>query len=65
MIQQSLNLRICLFYTFHSKRISRQKSISEKRLKKFKRGLNCDRKSQLSEILTKPLNPRGLNQIFI
>ena len=23
------------------------------------KGLNCDRKSQLSEILTEPLNPRG------
>ena len=23
------------------------------------KGLNCDRKSQLSEILTIPLNPRG------
>ena len=24
------------------------------------KGSNCDRKSQLSEILTEPLNPRGL-----
>ena len=24
-------------------------------------GLNCDRKSQLSEILTEPLNPRGIS----
>ena len=24
-------------------------------------GSNCDRKSQLSEILTEPLNPCGLN----
>jgi len=25
-------------------------------------GSNCDRKSQLSEILTEPLNPRGLDK---
>jgi len=28
------------------------------------KGSNCDRKSQLSEILTEPLNPRVRNQIF-
>ena len=28
-----------------------------------KNGSNCDRKSQLSGILTEPLNPRGLNFI--
>ena len=27
-------------------------------------GLNCDRKSQLSEILTEPLNPRDLRTII-
>ena len=29
------------------------------------KGLNCDRKSQLSEILTEPLNPRGPDKIMI
>ena len=29
------------------------------------KGLNCDRKSQLSEILTEPLNPRDLEQCTI
>ena len=27
-------------------------------------GSNCDRKSQLSGILTEPLNPRGLEQLI-
>ena len=27
-------------------------------------GLNCDRKSQLSEILTEPLNPRGVELVL-
>jgi len=49
---------IFLFYTFHSKRISRQKSIKDKRLKITFNSSNCDQKSQLSGILTEPLNPR-------
>ena len=31
IIQQSLNLRICLFYTFHSKRIADKKVLKKKR----------------------------------
>ena len=45
---------------FHSKCIFRQKSISEKRLKNMFNGSNCDRKSQLSGVLTEPLNPRDV-----
>ena len=29
------------------------------------KGSNCDRKSQLSEILTEPLNPRGGSTVFL
>ena len=30
----------------------------------MQKGLNCDRKSQLSEILTEPLNPRGVELVL-
>ena len=43
---------------FYSKCICQQKIISEKGYKIKYKGSNYDRKSQLSEILTEPLNPR-------
>ena len=61
IIQQSLILRICLFYTFFIQNIYADKKVLKKNgLKIMYRGLNCDRKSQLSEILTELLNPRGM-----
>ena len=36
------------------------KSIEEKGYKIMLNGSNCDRNSQLSEILTEPLNPPGM-----
>ena len=44
-----------VLYTFYLKRILRQQSI-EKRLKIMFNRSNCDRKSQISGILTEPLN---------
>ena len=38
------------------------KKYLRKKVKKLCMGLNCDRKSQLSEILTEPLNPREVVQ---
>ena len=58
IIQQSLNLQICLFYTFSFKMYMPTKNVSDKRLEYYAKGSNCDRKSQFSEILTKALNPR-------
>ena len=39
IIQHSLNLQICLYYTLHSKCRCRQKSILEKRLKNVEEGV--------------------------
>ena len=42
------------------------KKVFKKKAKKIMyKGLNCDRKSQLSEILTESLNPRGPGKIVI
>ena len=57
--QQHLDLEICLFILFHSKCIcqaANKKVFKKKGYKIMYEGLNCDRKSQLSEILTEPLN---------
>ena len=47
-----------MFNTFHSKSICRQKLYQKKGKKVMFNGSNCDSKSQLSRILTEPLNPR-------
>ena len=59
IIQQSFNLRICLFYIFSFKMHMPTKKYLRKKLKNVFNGSNCDQKSQRSGILTEPLNPRG------
>ena len=59
--QEFLNLQICLFYTFSFKMYMPTKKIFKIKGNKIMfKGSNCDRKSQFSEILTEPLNPRDL-----
>ena len=57
LVYNSTILKLTYFYAilFTSKRICRQKEFR----KKVKKRSNCDRKSQLSEILTEPSNPLG------
>ena len=63
--QQFLNLQICLFYTFSFKMYMPTKKIFKIKGNKIMfKGSNCDRKSQFSEILTEPLNPRGVYVIL-
>ena len=69
-IQQSFTLQICLLYIFSFKKIQKnvyadKKSIQEKGKKIMFNGSNCDRKSQLSGILTEPLNPLEHNVGFL
>ena len=51
MIQQSLNSQICLFIIFLFKMYIPTKKYLKKGLKIMHNGSNCDRKSQLSDIL--------------
>ena len=63
IIQQSLNFRFVYFILFHLKCKCRQKNILKKAKKIMYNGTNCDRKPQLSGILTEPLNPRGTDSL--
>ena len=61
IIQQSFTLQICLSYTFPFKMYMPTKEYQREKAKKIMfNGSNFDRKSQLSGILTEPLNPRDL-----
>ena len=51
MIQQSLNSQICLFIIFFIQNVYTDKKVLKKGLKIMHNGSNCDRKSQLSDIL--------------
>ena len=54
-----------LYFFIKNVRICRQRKYLRKKAKKMFNGSNCDRKSQLSGILTEPLNPRGVSGKFI
>ena len=63
-IIQCINLRICLFSTLNTKVYVCKKLYPKKGKKNMYKGSNCDWKSQLSGILTEPLNPRACRYIF-
>ena len=53
-----------ILYFFIQKVYTKKKLFNKKGYKVMYKGSNCDRKSQLSEIMTKPLNPCAVDCVL-
>ena len=65
LVYNSVIFKLTDLFILYRKFCTEKKYLRKKAKKLMYKGLNCDRKSQLSEILTEPLNPRDLEQCAI